>query len=179
VTDKTALRAIVRAGRAARPPLQRDQDRAAIRSHVLDYCSVRIAMGSQIAAYQPLRTEPGSAELLAELSTSGYRVLVPLTLPDRDLNWLPWSPDDTDPAPLGVQAIAAAALVLVPAFAVDPAGRRLGRGGGSYDRALTRLRPGTPVAALLYEDELVPEVPVEAWDVPVSAVVTPAGWRNL
>ena len=38
---------------------------------------------------------------------------------------------------------------------------------------------GTPVAALLYEDEVVSEVPVDSWDVAVGAVVTPAGWRDL
>ena len=41
------------------------------------------------------------------------------------------------------------------------------------------MKPGTPVAALLYSDELLPEVPVESWDLPVSAVVTPDGWRDL
>jgi 5-formyltetrahydrofolate cyclo-ligase len=186
VTDKTALRAIARAARAARTAEQREQDRAAIRSHVLAHCvGGSVPAGSRIAAYEPLRTEPGSVELLAELAAAGYHVLVPLTLADRDLDWATWTPADlADPAgsrrtSLGVGAICAAALVLVPAFAVDRAGRRLGRGGGSYDRALSRLRPGTPVTALLYEDELVPEVPVEAWDVPVSAVVTPAGWHNL
>ena len=69
--------------------------------------------------------------------------------------------------------------MLVPAFAVDPTGNRLGRGGGSYDRALARLPARTPVAALLYADELLPEVPVESWDLPVTSVVTPDGWHDL
>jgi 5-formyltetrahydrofolate cyclo-ligase len=38
---------------------------------------------------------------------------------------------------------------------------------------------GVPVAALLFEDELISEVPVDEWDRPVTAVVTPSGWRTL
>jgi 5-formyltetrahydrofolate cyclo-ligase len=180
VTDKTALRTVVAAARAARTEWQRDQDRAAIRRHVLAECRAgRVRPGSLIAAYEPLRTEPGSTELLADLTAEGYRLIVPVTLPDRDLDWTAWRSTGGSGPGLGVDSVAAAALVLVPAFAVDPAGHRLGRGGGSYDRALARVPAGTPVAALLYRDELVADVPVDSWDLPVTAVVTPDGWRDL
>jgi 5-formyltetrahydrofolate cyclo-ligase len=180
VTDKTSLRRIVAAARAARTQQQRDQDRAAIRRHVLAACRAgRARPGSLIAAYEPLRTEPGSPELLAGLAAEGYRLIVPVTLADRDLDWAAWDPVHGSGQRLGVDSVAAAALVLVPAFAVDLAGHRLGRGGGSYDRALARVPAGTPVAALLYRDELVPDVPVESWDLPVTSVVTPDGWRDL
>jgi 5-formyltetrahydrofolate cyclo-ligase len=61
--------------------------------------------------------------------------------------------------------------VLVPALAVDRHGNRLGRGGGSYDRALARATGLT--VAVLYDGELVDLLPVEPHDVPVNAVVTP------
>ncbi|HEV2885626.1 MAG TPA: 5-formyltetrahydrofolate cyclo-ligase [Jatrophihabitans sp.] len=180
MTDKTALRSMVAAARAVRTEQQRAQDRAAIRAHVLAGCRAgRVRPGSLIAAYEPLRTEPGSTELLAALVEEGYRLIVPVTLADRDLDWTSWPPTGDPERRLGVDAIAAAALVLVPAFAVDLAGHRLGRGGGSYDRALARLPAGTLVAALLYRDELLPDVPVESWDLPVGSVVTPDGWRDL
>jgi 5-formyltetrahydrofolate cyclo-ligase len=178
--DKTTLRSIIAAARAARSVAQRDQDRAAIRGHVLAECRAgRVPPRSLIAAYEPLRTEPGSTELLAELTAEGFDVIVPVTLADRDLDWAPWHPTGGPRPQLGRDAIAAAALVLVPAYAVDPAGHRLGRGGGSYDRALARVTRGTPVAALLYREELLPEVPVDSWDLPVTSVVTPDGWRDL
>jgi len=62
---------------------------------------------------------------------------------------------------------------------VSFSGVRLGRGGGSYDRALARVPDGVPTVALLYDDEIEPDVPAEAWDVPVSAAITPSGWRAL
>jgi len=61
----------------------------------------------------------------------------------------------------------------VPALAVDAAGRRLGRGGGSYDRALARVGPLIPLIALVYDDELIEHVPAEAHDIPVRATASP------
>ena len=74
---------------------------------------------------------------------------------------------------LGLDGIAAAKLVLAPALAVDTAGRRLGQGGGSYDRALTRT--SAPVLAVVFDDELIASVPVEPHDRPVNGVLTPSG----
>jgi 5-formyltetrahydrofolate cyclo-ligase len=129
-----------------------------------------------VAAYVPLRTEPGSVELLTALAARA-EVIVPVTLPDRDLDWARW-PDGRG-APLGAAAIGRAGLVIVPALAVAADGTRLGRGGGSYDRALARCAPGAVIAALLFDGETVPELPRDPWDVPVSAVVTPSGWFEL
>ena len=73
----------------------------------------------------------------------------------------------------GSGAVARADAVLVPALAVDRAGNRLGRGGGSFDRALARVGPLIPLIALLYDDELVEQVPTAPHDIPVRAAVTP------
>ena len=51
-------------------------------------------------------------------------------------------------------------LLLVPGLAVSRTGMRMGRGGGCYDRALARVPVGTPVWALLYDDELGVDVQV-------------------
>ena len=128
-----------------------------------------------MAAYRPLRTEPGSDELLDAFLAADVSVIVPVLLDDRDLDWSPWPSGP----PLGVDAIASVDVVLVPALAVSFRGVRLGRGGGSYDRALARVRPGVPAVALLYDGEILPDVPAEAWDVPVTGAITPSGWRHL
>lgn len=171
---KAELRARLLAARAARTSEQLHRDRAAIRAHVL-----RHAAGQRVvAAYVPLRTEPGSTELLAELRAAGADVIVPVMQADRDLDWAPWQPDGLG-APLGLAAISAAGLVLVPALAVAADGTRLGRGGGSYDRALARCAPAAMVTALLFDRETVAELPRDEWDVPVGAVVTPSGWFEV
>jgi len=58
------------------------------------------------------------------------------------------------PVPSGARAavIATAALVLVPALAVDGQGARLGRGGGPYHRTLPLVSPGSPVVAVVRDD---------------------------
>jgi len=133
-----------------------------------------------VGAYVPLPTEPGSTALLDALSGHGVRVLVPVLLADRDLDWAEWdSTAHQAGAPLGVGSIGRADALLVPALAVAGDGTRLGRGGGSYDRALRRVPAGVPVAALLYDGELLQSLPSDDWDVPVTAVVTPAGWQDL
>ena len=66
-------------------------------------------------------------------------------------------------------------LVLVPALAVDQSGLRLGRGGGSYDRALARVGGQVPTIALVYDAELVPAVPAGPHDQRVRMVARPAG----
>lgn len=177
--SKASLRSRVKEMRATLGESDITTARSRVARAVLTWLEAsRLPPGTRVAAYVPMRTEPGSTELLAGLRAAGFEVIVPLTLADNDLDWQTWSPESPGP-PLGPDAITTAQLVLVPAFAVDPAGRRLGRGGGSYDRALARVGPGTVLAALLYEDEFVDEVPVDPWDRAVTAVVTPSGWRTL
>lgn len=168
--DKTELRAKLLAARAGLSPDRIAEARTQVRAHVLG----RSETARRIAAYRPLRTEPGSPELLAALAERA-EVLIPLRRPDRDLDWTPWPAG----GPLGVDAIADVDLVLAPALAVSRSGVRLGRGGGSYDRALARVPPGVPILALIYDDELVDELPCDEWDVAVTGVITPSGWRDL
>ena len=80
----------------------------------------------------------------------------------------------------GVDTIRTAALVIVPALAVDRrTGVRLGRGGGSYDRALARVGPNVPTVALLHDGELMEGVPAESHDCRVRYAMTPEGLTTL
>jgi 5-formyltetrahydrofolate cyclo-ligase len=133
-----------------------------------------------VAAYVPMPGEPGGPGLPSRLASIVPEVLLPVVLPDRDLDWAVFSDDLADAAfglreptgpRLGADAIAIADVVIVPALAVDGRGMRLGRGGGSYDRALARVPPDRIVIAVLYDGELVPSVPAEPHDRPVGAVV--------
>lgn len=174
LVDKAAWRALLLARRAQLTPEQIDEARGAVRAIVMQ--QVVSAGWRRVAGYEPLRTEPGSVELLESLALKGVDVLVPVLRPDRDLDWVRFGGPRE---PLGVQAVADVDVVVVPALAIASDGTRLGRGGGSYDRALARVAPATAVIALVYDDEFVDHLPRDAWDLPVTAAVTPAGWREV
>jgi 5-formyltetrahydrofolate cyclo-ligase len=179
---KAELRARVLARRSALPADQRAQAGRAIRDALLDRPEVQMA--GTIAAYYSIGAEPDTRGLVYALWKRGSYVLLPVLRPDGDLDWASYEgPDSLVPGPRGlrepgeptrgVDAVARADAVLVPALAVDGAGRRLGRGGGSYDRALARVGPLIPLIALVYDDELVEHVPSEGHDVPVRATASP------
>lgn len=65
-------------------------------------------------------------------------------------------------------------LVLVPGVAFDVRGRRLGRGKGFYDQLLAGV-PGT-TCGVAFDEQIVPEVPLEPHDIPVNCILTPTRW---
>lgn len=146
-----------------------------------------------VAAYVSVGREPGTRALLDALRARGVRVLLPVLLPDDDLDWAVYEGPErlaragrgllepTGPR-LGPGAVRGADAVLLPGLAVDGRGMRLGRGGGSYDRVLARLADSPvppPLVVLLYANEVVDRVPAEAHDRPVHTVVTPDGVRRF
>lgn len=182
--QKLALRDRLLTDRRRRPLVEVGQDAHRIARHLLDSPEVRRA--ATVAAYVSVGQEPGTGPLVDLLAGAGKRVILPVLLPDNDLDWAAYTgPGDLvaagrgllEPAGprLGPDAIGTADVVLVPALAVDRGGMRLGRGGGSYDRALGRVPVGTFVCALLYDGEVLDEVPRDVHDRPVTAVVTPSG----
>jgi 5-formyltetrahydrofolate cyclo-ligase len=179
---KAELRAQVLARRSALPEDQRTAAARLIRDAVL--VAPQVQMAGTIAAYYSIGAEPGTHGLVYALWKRGSYVLLPVLRPDGDLDWASYEGPDSlvagprglrEPGepPRGVDAVARADAVLVPALAVDGAGRRLGRGGGSYDRALARVGPLVPLIALVYDGEIVEHVPAEGHDIPVRAAVTP------
>lgn len=159
---------------------------SAIAGHLLAAPEVRRA--ATVAAYVSVGREPGTHELIEAVRGSGRHVIVPVLQPDGDLDWARHSGAlhrasrgllEPDGDPLGRDAVGTADVVLVPGLAVDPSGHRLGRGGGSYDRALGRVPVGTFVCVLLYDHEVLSEVPTEPHDRPVTHVCTPSGLRRL
>ncbi|MEJ5912857.1 5-formyltetrahydrofolate cyclo-ligase [Pseudokineococcus sp. 1T1Z-3] len=196
--SKATMRRALLAGRRARGPGERAEVAERLRDVVLS-AGVLPRAGGVVACYSSFGTEPGTWPLVAAMSARGTRVLLPHTCSGEDgagvrLGWgeahLGEVPDAEPPSPgpdLGPGALAEACVVLVPALAVDTAGRRLGRGGGYYDRALEGLRErrGTlpPVVALVHDEEVldagVEPVPALEHDVRVGHVATPTRWRRL
>jgi 5-formyltetrahydrofolate cyclo-ligase len=142
-------------------------------------------MAGTVAAYYSVGREPETHGLLFALWKKGAYVLLPILLPDGDLDWASYEgPDSLRPGPRslseptepprGVAAISSADLVLVPALAVDESGMRLGRGGGSYDRALARVGTPVPTVALVYDSEFIPHVPSGQHDQRVRMIACPS-----
>jgi 5-formyltetrahydrofolate cyclo-ligase len=179
---KTALRAEVLAARRALTSQQRADAGSSLRDAVLS--APEIQMAGTVAAYLSVGTEPDTRGLVFALWKRGTYVLLPVLRPDGDLDWASYEgPDSVAPAPRGlleptqprrgVAAITSADLVIVPALAVDQQGVRLGRGGGSFDRALARIGPAIVTVALLYDGEFRTKVPYGPHDVAVRAVACP------
>jgi 5-formyltetrahydrofolate cyclo-ligase len=185
--DKTAWRSRLRAARQALPADRLAAAAAALRSGLLP----RLAGLRAVAAYVPVGAEPGSLDLLDDLLANGTTVLLPVVLDAAELDWAEYAGraelvagarGTRQPAgrTLGAAALASADLVLVPALGADHQGTRLGRGAGYYDRALARTPTEVPVAALLHDGELVPQLPRDPWDRQVTAISSPAlGWTEL
>ena len=181
--DKTTLRRRFVRARAAMSDSARTAAGRLIRDAVLDLPQVSAA--GTIAAYYSIGTEPDTHALIFGLWKRGSYVVLPVLRPDGDLDWASYEgPDSLAPGPRGLLqpvdpvrgpgTVARADVVLVPALAVDARGYRLGRGGGSYDRALARVGEQVPTIALLYDDELLPSVPTEPHDQRVRVVARPA-----
>jgi 5-formyltetrahydrofolate cyclo-ligase len=134
-----------------------------------------------IAGVWPL---PGEADLrpaLAALAGAGARIALPVT-PRRGqpLLFRPWRPGEPlRDGPFGTKEPAGGDpvlpdMLLVPLLAFDGAGRRLGYGGGYYDRTLAGL-PGRVVLGFGFVCQRMPEVPADGRDVALAAVATEAG----
>jgi 5-formyltetrahydrofolate cyclo-ligase len=179
---KASLRRRILGARAGLPVEQRAAAGSALRDAVLRLPEAQMA--GTAAVYYSIGSEPGTHGLVYALWKRGTYVLLPVLRPDLDLDWASYEGPDslrpgprglTEPAepPRGVAAVSRVDLVIVPALAVDRRGIRLGRGGGSYDRALARVGPQVPTIALLYDAELLDEVPAAPHDQRVRLVARP------
>jgi 5-formyltetrahydrofolate cyclo-ligase len=196
--EKAALRSRLLGARRELTPDQRTEAAAALAEAVCGLPELTGGAGT-VAAYVSVGTEPGTRALLGALRERGVRMLLPVLRADDDLDWgvangrlVPGRMRGLlEPAGprLGVDAVREAGVILLPGLAVDGGGLRLGRGGGSYDRVLERLRrgPGAEaetgteaaplLAVLLYPHELLPTgtVPSEPHDHRVDLAATPHG----
>jgi 5-formyltetrahydrofolate cyclo-ligase len=180
---KRLLRSRLLSVRAARSAT----DRVAAGQLIAAHASAAWQGLGTVAAYAAVDTEPPTRTLLDALRQAGAQVLLPIVVGD-ELDWAGYDGWERlvvssygllEPAGprLGPAALAGADLVVVPALAVDVAGHRLGRGRGFYDRALAGT--GTTTVAVVFDDELIDEVPAEAHDVPMAAVLRPGGLLRL
>lgn len=184
--SKARTRAAIRAARVARTA---DDRRAAAVAIATRAMSLLPSPRAIVSAYLSLPTEPGTDPLVEAAHAAGHAIRVP-RIDGRDLSWVALAPDTVlDRGPLGIREPRGAALdprslatldvMFVPGLAVDRLGHRLGQGGGYYDRTLTSVpshdHGGPLIVTVLFDDEVLDEVPYEAHDCRVDAALTPAG----
>ena len=182
---KKALRRRVRDTRSALDAGDLAQAARGLRDVLL--VAPEVAGAGRVAAYVSVGREPGTGPLIEELSDRGVEVLLPRLQNDGDLDWALYEGPralarvargllEPTGEQLGLDAVASCDAVLVPGLAVDRGGSRLGRGGGSYDRALARVF----TCVLLHDGEVLDlPVPRAAHDVRVAAAATPTALYRL
>lgn len=186
-SEKTRVRAAVRAERAARSTEQRSLAGAGLAQHLR--ALVTESGATRVTCYLPTPGEPDPTGFLDWALQQSIEVLLPVSLPDRTLEWARHS--SAAPVvgrhgilePTGARLPATAAgdtdLMLIPACAVDVVGTRLGWGLGYYDRCLASLASPPPVYAVVHEEEIWPALPRDPHDVPVTGAITPSGIRHF
>ena len=131
-----------------------------------------------IYGYLPYNQEVRTVPMLEQALKDGKRVAVPKVYGD-EMKFL-YLDDLTQvekgyagiPEPIADDPLADddTALVLMPGLAFDPAGHRIGYGGGFYDKFLA-AEPNHPTLALCYEFQMLPELHTEEHDIPVDTVL--------
>lgn len=174
---KTALRETARSARRGLEPAERLQASQAAAARLLTLPEVRRAR--TVLLYAALAEETDPSPAAATLAGRGQRLLYP-RVAGEGLEVVAV----TDPATLavGYRSILEPTgprvdprqvdLAVVPGLAFDLLGRRLGQGGGHYDRLLAELRPGCLRVGFCFACQVVPFVPCDPHDEPVDVVVT-------
>jgi 5-formyltetrahydrofolate cyclo-ligase len=116
----------------------------------------------RVMLFESLPTEPETAEWFAWCREHDVAVFAPAV----DGLALRVVPGDVDPTTLDV--------VVVPGLAFTADGRRLGQGGGHYDRFLPRLRADCITVGAAFAEQLVDDLPTDPHDVRLDLVVTDA-----
>ncbi|GGX70419.1 5-formyltetrahydrofolate cyclo-ligase [Litorimonas cladophorae] len=144
--------------------------------------------GECVAGFAPINDEIDIWPLLHHLHGAGRQIVLPvITAPATPLRFRLWTPDcEMATDRYGVQFPAKGPfltpqLILVPLLAFTADGRRLGYGGGYYDRTLAALRSQSDVFAcgVAYAGQEVPELPTDAHDARLDAVLTETDFRIM
>ena len=137
--------------------------------------------GAIIAGYWPMGEEMDPRPLMLALASRGHALALPVTPPrGQPLTFRAWAPGAALRAgPMGTSEPFAGDelrpdILLVPLLAFDRVGRRLGYGGGYYDRTLAAL-PGAKAIGIAYAGQEMAEVPAGPQDFRLPLIATEAG----
>ncbi len=146
--------------------------------------------GLAISGYAPIQSEIDPTALMEKLKSRGAQLCLPVMADDGDpLEFRAWSPGDElnigkfdVEEPLPTAKPMTPEIVLVPLLAFDKKGRRLGYGGGFYDRTLKALRAADPhvcAVGIGYAAQQIAKVPTDSGDQSLDWVLTETGAINI
>ncbi len=150
---------------------------------------LRVRPRRTVAVYLSAGSELDTQPLIAGLRHAGHRVCVPVVLPNAGLRFVELAPStrlrrnhlgicepETARAPIRHAQLDA---ILMPLVGFDHEGRRLGAGGGYYDRYLARPRRGKRPQRIGYAFAMqgVERLPDDPWDIRLDAIITERGIR--
>lgn len=172
MTNKSALRARMRAARLTFPP---------VAIHPSPEFLARLKPSSAVASYRPMPGEADPALLERAAVAAGCALALPW-LADRAAPMrFRWWDGVLDRGPFGIEQPPADApevapdVILTPLVAFDRAGGRLGQGAGFYDRAF-EMHPGAWRVGVAWSVQEAASIPTDPWDVPLHAIVTEKEW---
>jgi 5-formyltetrahydrofolate cyclo-ligase len=181
--EKRALRAELRERRRIMPSTERDAATAALTAN-LEKLATDLGARS-VAGYLSRPDEPNIRPFVHWAHDRGIRVLLPVSREDGLLDWATYDGGEEALDPFGMPAptsellspmeVSRVDLILAPAACVDSTGMRMGWGRGYFDKTLGSMEKRPPVYAVLFDSELVDEVPSEVHDQRVDGVVRPSG----
>lgn len=155
-----------------------------IADHILRSCFDEIDAPA-IALFGGLKNEPDLLPLiLPVLQAQGFATCLFQIKHDRLLSRRVRSMDDLQRGQMNVWepaahcpsvAIAALDIILVPGLAFTRDGRRLGRGGGFYDRLLDHPDCRARRIGIAYDLQIIDDIPVEPHDQRVHQIITETG----
>lgn len=180
--EKAALRKELRGRRRALSAEEVECASKAVAEKFFDLPAVENS--KLILSYMPAKNELDVRIINEKLTKMGKRVAYPLCIEDGGLRLL--VPESTDAFNIGAYGILEPDaerssevsaeeldLIIVPAVAFTPICRRLGQGGGYYDRLLARSNAVT--VGVGYDFQLLDELPLEPHDRPLDFAVIPLG----
>ncbi|MCT2401032.1 5-formyltetrahydrofolate cyclo-ligase [Novosphingobium mangrovi (ex Huang et al. 2023)] len=181
--EKTALRKAYRKARADHVSGLPEGLRALVLNRPPAPVVAKIPEGATVGLYHPAGTEAPATGWARWFSENGRRIALPwFSARDAAMEfraWAnPWDETGLEPGPwralqpLGDDGPVIPDVVVVPLLAFTAAGHRLGQGGGHYDRWLD-AHPQVPAIGLAWDCQIAEELPHEAHDRPLAAVVTP------
>jgi 5-formyltetrahydrofolate cyclo-ligase len=178
---KRALRAELRERRQNLTSTERQAATAGITRNLIDLTTDLSARS--VACYLSTTIEPDTRGYVNWALAQGLRIRLPVSREDGLLDWTTGDGETETEGLFGMPeavgellgpiAINDVDLILVPAAAVDAGGMRMGWGRGYFDKTLGSMEKCPPVYAVVFDGELVDEVPRERHDQPVDGAVTP------